>query len=186
MSKIVYSRIDTVRALESIKRMPGVFTPTGSRMYAQADYDSDWDFIVNPYVTWHGGDVMQELITQWSLGQSVVCTHHLANDTGYPVSEDGGSVVYLETYDTSGLMYYAQPKMINLIFVSQGEEYWAWLKTTVLMRTVIRPQEPKRINIKAERVTMFRAAMKTALSMHKHDKQTIEEECAELRAQLPW
>jgi hypothetical protein len=151
--------ISVRQALEAMKKMPDVFVPTGSRVYGGAEECSDYDFVVNPKVTWWRGQVMEGLIQSWAHpGElreetTLVCASEayepdldISRSPGdWPVG-DGCPMVYLIGHE------YHQ---INLVFPETEKAFKAWCEATQILAS-LKGEDTVRIKVKAARVLAFR------------------------------
>lgn len=149
------SNIDAL--LQALIASPYVFSKTGSRVYrpdGPASENSDWDFVVNPRVAWHRGEVFEALLIACNEGVRPVgeVVEEPGDDrySGEQRSEDFGRVYILND---------AGSKCINLIFPNGEAEYHAWRLTTVEMLLLAATESAEgkaRLADKSVRVETFR------------------------------
>jgi len=147
------------RAVQAMQKMPDVFVPTGSRVYGGATDDSDFDFIVNPKVTWWGGQVMEGLLESWTVGGeegprkcSLVC----ASEDYAPDQQVIRDPAELPVSDGTPMVYLVGPyHRINLVFPSSEKNFSAWVEATKVL-SGLKGQDAERVLNKEARVLAFR------------------------------
>jgi hypothetical protein len=134
--KVTYTIADAVGFLALCQRMNETFIPTGSRVYAEMRVvaDTDWDFIVHPYLHC-GGEPLREFLIIYNKGVTPVgvveplftgdsCFEKDEPKPALPVKNDDNldCVTYVQSPDKA--------LKINLIFTFSLAEFVGWCAAT--------------------------------------------------------
>ena len=134
--KVTYTIADAVGFLALCQRMNETFIPTGSRVYAEMRVvaDTDWDFIVHPYLHC-GGEPLREFLIIYNNGVKPVGVVEplLAGDSCFEKDEPK-PILPVKDGDSLDCVTYVQSPdkalKINLIFTFSLAEFGSWCVAT--------------------------------------------------------
>ena len=157
--KIEITGIAVGRAIQAMNKMPDCFVPTGSRVYRGANNDSDFDYVVNPTVTWWGGQIMNGLIESWVIGGEEAPWKHTlvcASESYAPDEDVERDPTELPVGNGFPMVYLVGPySRINLVFPESEKAFRAWCEATKVL-SELKGQDAERILNKDARVLAFR------------------------------